>query len=126
MSGFASIFQHGRALALMQHARSIAFQPRDPEADEETVTAIVGAVMADLVDADDQRIKMRRRFIEVPTRTEQGGPTERQRGGVYTIDDEPWSVFVEAGVDGSTGLARLELHSPEQVESGGHSERAGG
>ena len=88
MSGFGAIFQHGRALALVQHGRSVTLQPRDPDADSETVTAIVGPVMTELVYEDDQRVQYQRRFIEVPTSAVEGGPSERQRGGVYTIDDE--------------------------------------
>lgn len=123
MSGFAQIFQHGRALAMLQHGRSITFQPTDPEADEETVTAIVGPVQSDLIDGDGQRTKFQRRFIEVPTSTAQGGPTERQRGNTYTIDGEVWSHFVQTGVDASTGLARLELHRPIRIDSSYPAER---
>jgi hypothetical protein len=124
MSAFQSFSDIGRSELLAQHGASYSFQPADPDADPETVTGIPGEVEGNFVDdSNQQQIKTQRRFIQVPIATAEGGPSERIRGGIYTIDGDDWVVFSESSFSNITGWAVLELRRPLRADPAGRMTR---
>jgi hypothetical protein len=128
MSAFSGMFALARAHLMAQQGQSVTFQPADREAATETVRAIVGAIDVDYVQGEQQGTKFQRRQIQVPLTTAEGGPSERRRGGIYSLpaDDsttEAWTVELELRVDREAGLAVLDLRRPLKLDTAGRGER---
>ena len=123
MSAFSYAFGMARASLLSQQGDWLTFQSADDSKIPETVVAMVGSVEGGFQDEENVQVKMQRRTIQVPLDIANGGPSDRQRGGRYTIAGEVWTVQAETLTDHKTGLATLDLRRPLRADPAVRRER---
>jgi hypothetical protein len=112
MSRFDSYFAaYGLPAVMGVHGRPVTYVGDDDAS--ASITAIVGAEEADLLELPGERVRHRHRSIEVLTADV---PSPRHPHKV-TIGGEVWTVREVLGVQ--AGKARLMVTRPERVEQGG-------